>query len=100
MHTSKHEIMIPQAGAILATRGVIPANNAEEPSVRMICRRRGHVLETWWFAAVITRACRRVLRTSKGDVISAAEVPLMAPLIKATQVPSWPYLENVRFHVS
>lgn len=93
--------MIPQAGAILAMRGIIPAKNADGPSVRKIRRRRGKVLEeTFWVDWDIMRACRRVLSTSNGEVISAAEVPLIAPLMKATHAPSWPLFLKVFFHVS
>lgn len=34
--TSKHAIMIPHAGAILAIRGARPAKSADVPSVRMM----------------------------------------------------------------
>jgi len=86
---SKEAIMIPQAGAILAMRGMIPAKNADGPSVLKIRKRIGKVLgEMLWVDEDIIRACCRVLRTSNGDVISAAEVPLIAPLTKATHAPS------------
>jgi hypothetical protein len=88
--TSKHAIIIPQAGAILTIRGNIPANKAEAPSVRTIRSRKGKLDDMWEPEDDITIACRLVLRTSKGEVISAAVVPLTAPLINATQAPSRP----------
>jgi len=36
------------------------------------------------------KACRRVLRTSKGFVTSAADIPLNAPEKNATYAPEWP----------
>jgi len=54
--TSKQAIMIPQAGAIFATRGTIPAKRAEGPSVRSIRNRRGIVEE---------------MRVADGDIMRA-----------------------------
>lgn len=92
---------MPQAGAILAMRGMIPAKNADGPSVLKIRRRRRKVLgEPLSVDEDMMRACRRVLSTSNGDVISAAEVPLIAPLMKAIHAPSWPRFAKALFHFS
>jgi hypothetical protein len=101
--TSKHDIIIPQAGAIFAVRGKIPANNADIPSVRTICASSGKLaVEVCIEAAVevITNACRLVLSTSKGDVINAALVPLTAPLRNATHAPPIPRRLNTFFQPS
>jgi len=98
--TSKDAIIIPHAGAILAIRGKMPANNADGPSLRITRIRRGRVPEMWAFDADMRRACRRVFSTSNGDVNRAAEIPLIAPLTKATDVPSWPRLAKDFFQVS
>lgn len=46
------------------------------------------------------KACRLVLRTSKGFVTRAAEVPLNAPQKKATHAPLWPLRANAFLVVS
>ena len=86
-HTSKHAIMIPQAGAIFVIRGTMPAYSADMPSLRRISAVSAR-LDVVVVVADISIACLRVLRTSKGDVNSAAVVPLRAPLAKATPAPS------------
>lgn len=98
--TSNDAIIIPHAGAILAIRGKMPAYNAEAPSLRITRIRRGRVFEMWVFDADMRRACRRVFSTSNGDVNRAAEIPLIAPLTKATHVPSWPRLAKDFFQFS
>ena len=45
-------------------------------------------------------ACRLVLRTSKGEVKSAAVVPLTAPLANATPAPSYPSLPSLCLQAS
>jgi hypothetical protein len=95
--------MIPQAGAIFAVRGKIPANNADVPSVRTIFASNGKLaVEVRIEAAVevITRACLLVLSTSKGDVINAALVPLTAPLMNATHAPLFPRRSSTFFQLS
>jgi hypothetical protein len=91
--------MIPQAGAILAMRGKMPANSAEPPSVRTIRNRKG-ILENGTFDDDMTKDWRRVFKTSKGEVINAARVPLNAPLRKATEAPSCPCLAKALLHDS
>lgn len=85
---SKHAIMIPQAGAILAVRGHTPANNAAMPSVRTM-RKQSDIVPLAWEGIVpaMSNACLLVLRTSKGDVSREAVVPLMAPQANATYAP-------------
>jgi hypothetical protein len=103
IRTSKHDIMIPQAGAIFAVLGSIPANNADTPSVRTIFANSGKLaveVRTEAAVEVITRACRLVLSTSKGDVINAAVVPLTAPLINATHAPLLPRRSSTFFQLS
>lgn len=98
--TSKHAIIMPQAGAIFAIRGMVPAKRAEAPSVRIMPSRKGIEEVTWPEEGAIIRAWRRVLRTSKGEVMRAAEVPLTAPQIKATHAPSRPRRLNSLFQAS
>ena len=100
LYTSKQEIMRPHAGAILTIRGVMPAYSAAGPSVLITCKSRGIVLGMGALVGDRRRACRRVLRTSNGDVSRAADVPLMAPLKKETQTPLYPLLEKFLFHAS
>lgn len=94
--------MIPQAGAIFAIRGVIPTKRADTPSARMMC----HTSDTdavdrgLLVVADINNAWRRVLRTSKGYVTSAAVVPLTAPLTKATHAPRRPRRSNAPLKLS
>jgi hypothetical protein len=95
--TSKHEIMIPQAGAIFAVRGNIPANNAPTPSIRITRNSRGILLIVFVAGSDMTKLCLRVFKTSNGDVIIAAVVPLTAPLMNATQVPDRPRLAKALF---
>jgi len=85
--------MIPQAGAIFAVRGKIPANSADAPSVLTILANSGKLAVEFRTEAAVelmTNACRLVLSTSKGDVINAALVPLTAPLTNATHAPRLP----------
>jgi hypothetical protein len=98
--TSKHEIIIPHAGAILAMRGNIPANRVAGPSVRNI--RSNSVVVDVIFAVDgdMRRAWRLVLRTSNGDVARAAVVPLMEPLMKATHAPENPCWRNIFLQLS
>lgn len=99
--TSKHAIMMPQAGAILAVRGNIPANKALVPSVRSIRKQSGMVAVSLGESVPdISNACRLVFRTSKGDVMRDAVVPLMAPLANATYAPDWPRDSKNRFQAS
>ena len=87
--------MIPHAGAIFAILGPIPANSAFEPSVRTMCASKGKGAV---FAAVDMRnACLRVFKTSKGEVIKAAVVPLIEPLINETHALDLPRSEKACF---
>ncbi len=88
--------MIPHAGAILAIRGPSPANNAEAPSVRTICRSKGSALVRSP-GVDMTRDCLRVFKTSNGDVKSAAAVPLVAPHMNARDGPDLPLFSRCRF---
>jgi len=98
---SKHAIMIPQAGAIFAVRGRMPANKALMPSVRIICAQSGIVAVVRDdIVPDIRRAWRRVFRTSKGEVNNDAVVPLIAPHAKATYAPFFPLLSKYRFQLS
>ena len=94
LHTSKHEIMMPHAGAIFAIRGITPAYNAATPSVRTISLKTAavpaEVVAEPPSAPDMSNACLRVFSTSKGEVRSAAVVPLNAPLANATPAPSYP----------
>jgi hypothetical protein len=102
-HTSKDAIMIPQAGAIFAIRGPIPANKADAPSVLMILASSGKLaaeVRAEITVGLMSNACRLVLSTSKGDVINAAVVPLTAPLINATHAPRLPCLSKTFFQPS
>ena len=91
-HTSKQAIIMPQAGAIFAIRGTTPAYKAEKPSLRTIsfktCRLAVAPDSDPPMAPDISNACRRVFKTSNGDVRRAAAVPLRAPLTKATPAPA------------
>ena len=90
-HTSKHAIIMPHAGAIFAILGITPAYNAATPSVLTISFSTAAVPAEDPdppSAPVMSSACLRVFRTSKGEVRSAAVVPLSAPLTKATLAPS------------
>jgi hypothetical protein len=98
--TSKQDIIRPQAGAILMMRGVMPAYKAAGPSVLTTCNRRGIVLGMAAFVGDMRRAWRRVLSTSNGDVSSAADVPLIAPLKKVTGTPSYPLRIRFLFQAS
>lgn len=99
--TSKHAIMIPQAGAILAVRGSMPVNKALMPSVRIICTHSGIVAVVRDdIVPDIRRACRRVFRTSKGEVNNDAVVPLITPHAKAILAPFFPWLSKYRFQLS
>ena len=91
---------MPQAGAILAIRGLRPAKRADGPSVRMILKRSASVPEARPAAPDMSRACLRVLATSKGDVRRAAEVPEIAPQMKAIQAPSYPRRAKLFFQAS
>jgi hypothetical protein len=84
----------------LAILGKRPANNAEYPSLRAIWKANGMVASTGEDDEDIIKACRRVFRTSKGEVSSAAVIPLIAPLMKATDGPPYRRRENDRFHAS
>ena len=85
--TSKQDIMMPHAGAILAIRGVSPAYRALTPSVLTMFLQSPMsevVVDDPPAIADITIACRRVLSVSNGETTTAAVVPLRAPLMKAT----------------
>lgn len=56
--------------------------------------------ETLEDADDMIRDCRLVFKTSNGDVISAAVVPLIAPLKKAKSAPRCPCLSNSDFQFS
>jgi hypothetical protein len=93
--------MIPQAGAILAVRGSIPAYKALMPSVCTIRQQSGIVAVVLeGTVPAINNACRLVFRTSKGDVITDAVIPLMAPLAKVTYPPVLPRDSKYRFQLS
>ena len=97
--TSKQAIMIPHAGAIFVIRGTMPAYSVEIPSVRTISKSKG-IDEDALLEADMSIACLRVLRTSNGEVSSAAVVPLIAPLANATPAPWCPRFSNVCLHDS
>jgi hypothetical protein len=61
---------------------------------------RGIVLGMGALVGDMRRACRRVLRTSNGDVSSAADDPLIAPLKKVTETPSYPRRVKFLFQAS
>jgi hypothetical protein len=88
--TSKQAIIIPHAGAIFVIRGTSPAYSAETPSLRTISFKTVKVPAAPEppIALDIRSDCFRVLSTSKGEVKSAAKVPLVAPLANDTPAPS------------
>lgn len=101
--TSNEAIIIPQAGAILAIRGSKPANKADGPSFLMIFRMSGIVCDAAFIEAgveFITDACLLVLSTSKGEVTSAALIPLVAPHINAIHAPLCPRRWKKLFQLS
>ena len=98
--TSKQVIIIPHAGAILAILGTVPAKSVRAPSVRIICMSNSAFDILLGCVTAMMRACRLVLRTSSGDVMRAAVVPLSDPHKNGIHWPVIPDDANLLFEYS